>query len=1049
MTVTDEHGCITTAEATLTEPATALSASITSQTDVLCHGNSTGEATVTAFDGTPGYTFSWSNGQTLETAGGLSAGPYTVTVTDDHGCTTTAESTITEPATALSASITSQTDVLCHGNATGEATVTALDGTPAYTFSWSNGQTLETAGGLSAGTYTVTVTDDHGCTTTAEATLTEPVTALSASITSQTDVLCHGNATAEATATAFDGTPGYIFSWSNGQTLETAGGLSAGTYTVTVTDDHGCTTTAEATLTEPATALSASITSQTDVLCHGNATGEATVTAFDGTPAYTFSWSNGQTLETAGGLSAGPYTVTVTDDHGCTTTAESTITEPATALSASITSQTDVLCHGNDTGEATVTAFDGTPAYTFSWSNGQTLETAGGLSAGTYTVTVTDDHGCTTTAEATLTEPQAMNLSGSVVNVSCDGVSSGSITTSLSGGTLPYGYFWNNGMTDPVISGLIAGTYTVTVTDDHQCTTVGSWEVLGTGIDIIGNSSACCSSGNESVYNAAIINGAPPFSFQWTVIGGTIKSGSNTDRITVEWSCCGSGTVKLLANNLNGCTFTKTLPVTIVPPPVPVISGPATVEAGQADVQYCAPIFGSHYYTWLVNGGSITSGQGSHRITVTWGSYPVCGCGSVSVTEFGNGCTGTDTYPVAILPGTNVSISGYVSYDNGYGTGLNGVTIQLRNSSNAIVGTAVSASDPDSANGLPGYYAFTNLPHDTYTLHGSYNGTWGGSNATDALIIQLNVIGLYPLSSLRNSAADVNASMTTTALDALYIKLRTIGSLASYPAGDWKISEETVTISGSPVTQDLMALCEGDVNGSYVPAGFKESPLLPVVEDGLITVPVREPFVYNIRSSRAADLGAMTLFLDYDQDHFEVTDVVSPLDGMKYLIRNGRISIAWADTKALRVNAGDPMLSLNMQVRDKLSEPLRVFTIKPGSEFADISARPLVDFTLKMPDVLTPDGSKDLTIYNYPNPFAGITTLDYTLPESGQVKIVLIDPYGKTIRILADQEDKSGSHTLKVDPVVLNLTPGVYFCRIIFNSSTNTLVKVKKMVFTR
>ena len=143
------------------------------------------------------------------------------------------------------------------------------------------------------------------------------------------------------------------------------------------------------TITEPAAALAATITAQTNVLCFGGTTGDATVTATGGTAPYTYSWNTTpvQTGQTATGLAAGTYTVTVTDAGGCTTTATVTITEPAAALAATITAQTNVLCFGGTTGDATVTATGGTAPYTYSWNTTpvQTGQTATGLAAGTYT----------------------------------------------------------------------------------------------------------------------------------------------------------------------------------------------------------------------------------------------------------------------------------------------------------------------------------------------------------------------------------------------------------------------------------------------------------------------------------------------------------------------------------------------------------------------------------------------------------------------------------------------------------------------------------------
>jgi hypothetical protein len=473
------------------------------------------------------------------------------------------------------------------------------------------------------------------------------------------------------------------------------------------------------------------------------------------------------------------------------------------------------------------------------------------------------------------------------------------------------------------------------------------------------------------------------------------------------------------------------------------------VTVGQLGTVYCTPDVPGHSYSWNVIGGSVSSGQGSHCITVNWGS----GCspcnGSVTVYETFNGCTGTNTMAVTILPGEG-NLTGYVLYDNAYNIGLNGVTVTLHDLTTGTIAGVTTTGPNTGNNSEPGYYTFAGVPDGSYKLTASYNGTWGGNNATDALIVQLTVIGSYnpPLEDLRLIVADVNASSTVSGLDALYIKLRTIGSISSYPAGDWKVEEKTITLTGSLSGQNLLALCEGDVNGSFIPVGYKETTFLSLVEDGLMTVPVGEPFVYNIRSSREAELGAMTLFMGYDNDRFEVVDVISKSEGMKYAFGDGNISIAWADTRPMNVKPDDLLLSLNLRVKDQVAEPSKVFTIRPGSEFADMLASPYTNFDLKMSNVVTP-GTQELTMYNYPNPFKNTTTIVYTLPEAGHAKLVLTDLYGKVISTLADAPENAGSHSVTVDPAALHMAPGVYLYKIIFDSATDTNVKVNKMVFTR
>jgi len=379
------------------------------------------------------------------TFGSLSAGSYMITVKDANGCTTTQPVTIIQPASALGSSISSQTNVACFGGSTGSVTVAGSGGTSPYTFS-KDGTTFGnsgTFGSLAAGSYTITVKDASGCTTTQPVTITQPASVLGSSISSQTNVACFGNSTGSVTVAGSGGTSPYTFSKDgvNFGASGTFGSLAAGSYTITVKDANGCTTTQGVTITQPASALVRRSVSQTNVACFGSSTGSVTVAGSDGTAPYTYA-IDGATFgasATFNNLAAGSYTVTVKDANGCTTTQGVTITQPAAALGASISSQTNVACFGNSTGSVTVAGSGGTSPYTFS-KDGVNFGVSGtfsNLAAGSYTITVKDANGCTTTQGVTITQPAAALGSSisSQTNVACFGNSTGSVTVAASGGT--------------------------------------------------------------------------------------------------------------------------------------------------------------------------------------------------------------------------------------------------------------------------------------------------------------------------------------------------------------------------------------------------------------------------------------------------------------------------------------------------------------------------------------------------------------------------------------------------------------------------------------
>jgi hypothetical protein len=454
VTVTDNSGCSTTTSVTISQPSSAVGITIASQTNVTCNAGSNGSATANAATGgTSPYTYNWTpTGGTNLTASNLSAGTYTITATDNHGCAATASVTISQPATGVGVTIASQTNVLCNGGATGSATANpATGGTSPYTYNWTpTGGTNLTASNLSAGTYTITATDNHGCAATASVTISQPATGLGITIASQTNVLCNGGNTGSATAnTATGGTSPYTYNWTpTGGTNLTASNLSAGTYTITATDNGGCTATASVTISQPVNALGITIASQTNIQCFGGTGSAIANAATGGTSPYTYNWTpSGGTNLAASNLSAGSYTITATDNNGCTATASVTITQPAASVAITIASHTNVSCSGGSNGTATANAATGgSSPYTYNWTpSGGTNLTASNLSAGTYTITATDNNGCSATASVTISQP-ASSISISIAsqtNVTCNGNSDGSATANAAtGGTSPYTYNW-------------------------------------------------------------------------------------------------------------------------------------------------------------------------------------------------------------------------------------------------------------------------------------------------------------------------------------------------------------------------------------------------------------------------------------------------------------------------------------------------------------------------------------------------------------------------------------------------------------------------------
>jgi len=588
----------------------ALTSSVISQTNVACNGGSNGSATISVSGGTPGYTYSWSpSGGTAATATGLSAGTYICTITDANGLTKTQNVTITQP-TAITAT-TSQTNVACNGASNGSASVTASGGAGGYTYSWSpSGGTAATATGLSAGTYTCTITDANNCQIIKTFTITQP-TAITAT-TSKTNLACNGASNGSASVTASGGAGGYTYSWSpSGGTAATATGLSAGTYTCTITDANNCQIIKTFTITQP-TAITAT-TSQTNVACNGASNGSASVTASGGAGGYTYSWSpSGGTTATATGLSAGTYTCTITDANNCQIIKTFTITQP-TAITAT-TSQTNVACNGANNGSASVTASGGAGGYTYSWSpSGGTAAMATGLSAGTYTCTITDANNCQIIKTFTITQPTAITATTSKTNVACNGASNGSASVTASGGVGGYTYSWApSGGTAATATGLSVGTYTCTITDANNCQIIKTFTITQpTAITATtSQTNLACNGASNGSASVTAAGGAGGYTYSWAPSGGTAATATGLS----------AGTYTCTITDANNCQIIKTFTIT-QPTAVTATTSQTNVACngasnGSASVT-AAGGAGGYTYSWSPSGGTAATATGLSAGTYT------------------------------------------------------------------------------------------------------------------------------------------------------------------------------------------------------------------------------------------------------------------------------------------------------------------------------------------------------------------------------------------------------------------------------------------------
>tara|TARA_B110000046_G_scaffold106737_1_gene114155 strand:+ start:6081 stop:15593 length:9513 start_codon:yes stop_codon:yes gene_type:complete len=585
LTVIDIKGCSKLDSVTLTEP-TAFDLFLDSIRLIKCFGEKNGAIFVSDSGGNAGVgfpTYVWSDDPTTaqdRTDLIASAAAYKIVATDANGCKDSVIQLIPEP-NVLDVSIIDTDSASCTGAIDGTATALATGGTigTGYVYTWSTipVQNGPNATGLPPGAYTVQVTDSNGCVATSlPFTIFEPIN-LTTAMTSDS-ASCAGFNDGSATVTANGGTLNYTYLWdanAGNQITPTATFLLANApafYLVTVTDKNGCQKIDSVQLGQPTT-LNLSITSQRNVDCAGNFTGEATIGVIGGALPYSFIWENTGNLGTTIGtsatrtrLEADTFRVTVTDRGGCNDNILVIITQPD-SLKGSITASLDPSCIGAMDGSATVTAtggrISGTSDYAYSWSTTptQTTPTATGLEANQlYTVTITDDSLCASTVDVTLTSPNVFVTSDSnVKNVSCFGGNDGFIRLTPAGGTIfpppanPYSITWTSPPSSFTANGdsifnLIQGRYIALIQDLNGCIASDTFDLNQPGSNLslsFDTTDVSCAGSNDGTARVNVVGGSPRYTFDW--IGTSFGNVDNISGLT-------AGTYRVSVTDANGCT---------------------------------------------------------------------------------------------------------------------------------------------------------------------------------------------------------------------------------------------------------------------------------------------------------------------------------------------------------------------------------------------------------------------------------------------------------------------------------------------------------------
>lgn len=765
LSLTDAAGCSKTFPdfVIINEPA-VLNANVGSTTDVTCPGGSDGSAEIVPSGGTAPYTFFWTGVTSPYTSSdkdpvNMPADDFNLRINDANGCLLDFPGilTIAEPL-PVTVLVNSTTEVSCFGGNDGAANISLSGGTPPYTIVWTGiGSGLTSSGetpvDLVADTYNMSVTDGNGCLQDFPSLLTlgEPAD-ITVSVDNITGVSCNGAATGSIAITPSGGTPLLSFSWSgpNGftSTLEDISNLEAGNYNLTISDANGCVKDFLNVATVPTNTTITATFILSQISCNGAADGAIAATIAGGTPNYSFSWTgpSGYTSgdEDISGLLPGSYQLTLTDALTCSEVMPAQLITQPTAITAS-TTQIDIDCFGAANGSIDLSSSGGVTPHSFAWTGvgGFTANTEdiSNLEPGSYSVSITDASSCVVSFPDIVSILQADEILVAPVktDISCGGLTDGTIDISVNGGVLPYVFAWTGpgGFVsgDEDLSGLAAGNYDLSISDGNSClmnfpALVNIIEPTPISATLISQVDILCNGDASGSILIDVSGGTAPLIFAWTDGSGAAVS---TDEDPVNLV---ADTYSLTITDLNGCIMAYPNMLTLAEPPpiVSLLSGIHISCFGDSDGSInVATSGGNGLYVYSINGDLDASYQAAPDFTALGPDFYTIWTRDAML------CVVSDT--ITILEPTEIQILGETS---------DGVNLCFGDSQGSISIDLVSGGIQPyeySINGGLNFFptnVFSNLPAGSYqTVVRDASGCLATGNLNEITEPALLVIDSY------------------------------------------------------------------------------------------------------------------------------------------------------------------------------------------------------------------------------------------------------------------------------------------------------------------
>ena len=1025
LTVTDSKNCSINQIFTVTNNSGTLE--VTAQvTNQFC-GNPNGTINQTISGGTLPYSILWNNGATNEDRNGLSAGIYTSVITDATGCEITKTYTISNITNTLTQTYGNAVDEVC-GNQTGSIDITITGGALPYSYLWSNGATTQDITNLQAGVYSCTVTANNGCKLfTPSYTINNNSGTLAIFDIDIINEVC-GNGQGRLNVDIVGGTAPFQFFWSNAQTSQTITNLGSGVYTCVIADINGCfVNTGPLSIGNSAGTLEVTGLIVTNETCNDQS-GTINLSLSGGSNPITYNWNNGATTEDLTGLNAGSYSCIITDINGCTVNANGIVTNTNGTLQVATPSVVNESC-GNSNGSITIIPSGGILPYIFNWSNGAQTQNLNAISAGNYSCSITDAAGCNISLNASVTNQTGnLNANFTTINENCNN-SNGSINLTVTGGTLPYVYSWNNGATTQDLSGLSVGTYSCSIRDANNCifnTTNISINNVSGNLQISSSNviNENCGDGTGAI-DVTITGGANPLSYNWS-------NGATTQDI----SGLSAGSYTLSVTGTNGCSTTRIFNVQN-------LSGTFVYNGQVVTPELCGNGLGS--ITISYNGGTApvsflwNNGATTQNISgLSAGSY------SVTITD-ANGCAISSQNINLINSSGTLQVSNPVVVNEVCNNDLGSISISVSGGAgNYTYNWSNGLTTEDIANLSSGTYSctITDANNCSYNIGATILNTSGNlaiinSTITDAFcgnlgLINLTTSGSQPINYLwSNNATTEDISGLTGGTYSCVIS-DALGCVITFSANINTADGPIATIVSE--VDDNCAQNSGsiDINVTNGTPGYTFT-----WSNGATTEDINflnaGTYTCVVRDANGCETTIISTI-----------DNITPFTSTGVVTDESCVGCADGSIDITTINTGPNPLQffwdpISANTEDITGLTAGVYTLYVYESFCFVSYTFTVNTTVGIKD----NSVKDNSINVYPNPSTGMFTVKLSDELVDVNSMEIINTIGELIYEIKTTDNKIKNNEFKIN--LSEFDNGVYYLRC----KTKDKYYIKKLILTK